>query len=490
MEDVLRELERSRNGCSDIFSFWEKELRLRQELRQYHPTGPLPQPKDARDMYFLFRSLYFSGNKGQFYTILLENLDNAEVLNWLLSSSPSVITDFLSQLPWRLQRLQTYPERLRFLIAIYQDEYQQYFQRIISLLGETACDYLLPRTANPALRDLFKSRREQIRAQSLANRYQVEIPAGGYDNPTLFGDRMTLLADCSMWLEQCSPSNFPEPFGLERFLHLLQSCEKLFQAGLISDSLLLAMETYQDYQQRNRLNILLEDEAVHKAFSKLLRALIPLYSLLEDTRGAAGLSHRIYTDYFEMLSPDAASLEYLKLNTAITTSSCQEEGKRLFTLYPYCERIKLYRPTEPPLLEKGTGENPFKLNPSFLLELGREKTGSLPHEVIITLNLLRYIYTGGSMDLSRQHADEMMTSYLCYWSWVPSPHFFNIIILQELGSLLSPGVRSEAEKVLRLINIYSEKGLENDLATRPDLFCKNDETNRRILASGKFLGVV
>lgn len=489
MENILSKLAMARNSCADLFSFWEKELPLRQELRQHQPTEALPRLKDAQDLDFLFRSLYYSGNKRQFFAILLENLDNAEVLNWLLSSPPTVITDFLSQLPWRLQALQSSPEKLNFLITIYQEPYRKHFQAIINLLGQSACDYLLPRTANSTLRGLFRSRQEQIRAQSLANRYQVEIPVGDSASPTPFGDRVDLLTDCATWLEQCSPSAFPEPFGGERFLHLLQSCEKLFQAGLVADSLFLAIETYQDYQQRNRLTILLEDEAVHKTFSKTLRALIPLYSLLEDPLGASELCRRIYTSYFEQLSPDAASLEYLQLYAAIITASRQQDRAGLFTLYPYCERIKTYRPAEPPLLEKGT-EAAFSFNPILLLDLCREKTGSLPHEVVVTLDLLRCLHSCEAMELSHQQADEMVAGYLGYWSWIPSPLFFNPSILQELGSLLNPGLRNEAEKTLRLVNIYKENGLENDLISRPDLFRKKDELNRRIIASGKFLGVV
>jgi len=93
---------------------------------------------------------------------------------------------------------------------------------------------------------------------------------------------------------------------------LLDAYAAVFECGLADDSLILVIELYNHFQQKNRLVDILEDERIFQTFHRLLRRLIPVYALLHDPLHAAELSADIYRRDFPLVYEDPASALYLQ----------------------------------------------------------------------------------------------------------------------------------------------------------------------------------
>ena len=83
------------------------------------------------------------------------------------------------------------------------------------------------------------------------------------------------------------------------------------------DCLAMLLDLYQDYQRKSRLVDLLEDEKIHRSFSRLLRQVIPWQSLLRQTLNPYDMADKLYLG-FSVNNPRSGSLKYLSLYESIT----------------------------------------------------------------------------------------------------------------------------------------------------------------------------
>ncbi|MGE5390760.1 MAG: hypothetical protein ACM3PE_06805, partial [Deltaproteobacteria bacterium] len=218
----------------DLFLFWEKEVELRHLLRISDPDGGQLQLREAEEVDFLFRSLYFSGQKNHFYALLFENLQKLPVLNWFNRAPEWLKNDFLAFLPWHIDSIKAQPPDLTGLIRIYNDENQQSFLPIVNIFNLETCNYLLPRTANAGFRRIIQARQKLL--QTARGEYTYGIineHSKGQPYPTIFGDKLVLLRQAVDLLQRSNPVYFHEPYGAERFKTLLQCSELMFRGGLL-----------------------------------------------------------------------------------------------------------------------------------------------------------------------------------------------------------------------------------------------------------------
>ncbi|MDD2511007.1 MAG: hypothetical protein PHP26_02815 [Syntrophomonas sp.] len=488
---LILENYRSIQDSPDLFSFWQEELRLRQRGRNLEKNPQRVLIKQAEELDFLLRSMYFSGQQQQFFNILLQNMHLMFVLQWMLDSPRYVLEAFLDYLPWYLSSNRIKKRNLLFLIQIYQESFKDKFRAIINTLDAEACGYIAARTASPELRELIKLREEELEQSRKENYYAIKREL--YKNnlyPSIFGDKIELFVQAIDSIEATSPEHFTEPYGAPRFLSLLETAELVFQCGWPEDSLAILLDVYEDYQQKNRLVKVLDDENIYRHFHKVLRRVIPIYSLLFGLPDCLVRAKNIYQHAFPRILPDTASLQYLAIYESVLA------GLEGVLQYPQWDIIiksspvRKYRPAEPPLLlpnEADSGLSPERL--MELQELIEQKMASLPHEAFITLEYLRFLQLHFALDMEQQLAQRLMAGYLALWKWLPSSLFMNPSLLEQLGPLLPASDRAEAQKILTFLDDYDKQGLNNELCFRPELFRKKAKSTLREILIGQFAGV-
>lgn len=491
MEDIRDVL----NGYQDInehsglFEFWEGELLLR---RQGRAAGiNLEQPvSDAGQLDFLLRSLYFGGRPQDFFNILINNLHTQPVLNWLQNAPSSLREAFLQFLPWYVSNHSGETRKLQFLVSIYQDSYYAAYQSITNVLNLELCSYLLSRTANPGLRTLLRRREELLLREKSQALYGIRPDPGR--NPlyaTLYGDKVKLLGDAFELIQSTDSRNFSDPYSATRFELLLRVGEMLFECGLIEDALLNLGDTYEDYQQNNRLVESLEDAKIYRQFFRILRRVVPCYALIFKPNSAWTKAIDIYRQFFARLEADLPSLQYLNIYESIAAGQQLDSQRIALEIFYKSEKIQDFRSGEPPLLTADDIDPGFKQD--RLGQLGmlfQEKLANLPHEAFVIMELLRLLQLKGYLEIDHELAKTLLNGYMELWKWAPTRLFMNRSIVEQLASRLDNASRMEAERLLTSIENYSDEKLGSDLANRPELFKKRSENMRREIFLGKFLG--
>ena len=482
---------RNSQDSPDLFSFWEEELNLRQVGRNLdkNPAG-LPV-KQTEELDFLWRSLYFSGQKQQFFYILLRNIHLTYVLQWLLDSPRYILESFLDYLPWQLESSQMNQRHLLFLAHIYQDSLKDKFKPIINALDTDTCAYIAARTASPELRKLIKlseEKREKNRKE-----YYYSIRRELYKNklyPTVFGDKIELIIQAIDSIESASPKHFAQPYGASRFQSLLASADLLFQCAWIEDSLAILLDIYEDYQQKNRLVKVLDDESVYRQFHKLLRRIIPLYSLLFGLPDCLHKAQNLYHCAFPRVLPDSASLQYLAVYESILAGFNGVLEHPQWEIIIQAAAIQKQRPGEAPLLLPDEVHSGLSSQRSKeLLELIRQKMTSLPHEAFITLEYLRWLQFHFTLEGEQEIAAEILNGYLALWKWLPSSLFINHSLWGQLEPLLPNAKRVEAQKILTFLSEHDKEGLNNILVSRPEFFRTKAKSIAREILIAQFAGV-
>lgn len=476
----------------DLFIFWEQEVDLRNLLRISKPNGTQLQIRGPEEIDFLFRALYFSGQKNQFYAILFENMQQLPVLSWFNQAPEWLKSEFLSILPWYLDSTKAPPSALLSLIRIYHDEYQAAFLPIVNILSLEACNYLMPRTANTSLRKMIQTRQRFLQTARGENTYGiVSDNSKGLPYPTIFGDKLMLLRQAVELLQKSNPVNFREPYGTERFKILLQCGEFMFRAGLLEDSLAFLLDSYEDYREKNRLVDIMEDIAIHKYFKRVLKSLIPVYALIRIPHQAMDLAGEIYRRDFNQISPDEGSLSYLDLFASVNSGLYGQQPEVVYDLTIKSRAIKLYCPEEPELIsaeEARHGLTHERLE--HLQQAYRQKMVSRPHEAITIMEMVRLLAQLHLIELNHAEANHLLNAYLALWKWVPAKCFLNPGIIEQLNPQAESHHRQEIERILPWLDDNKGDKIKAELVTKPDLFRKKGEDIRRAILMGHFTGVM
>ncbi len=475
----------SENG--ELFSFWEQELRLRNALRQTPLTVPVVvNSKDGVNL--LYRSLYFSQRRFDFFKILFANLHFLPVMQWLVSAPAGVMDGFWQFLPWYILNHRVKPGELEFIARIYKDEYAPAIMRVINMLDEDSTVYLLSKTANPGLRQLLKDRQIKLKDFRLESYYGLGEGGKKSDYPTLYGDKVNLIRETITILQDSNADRFRDPYTIERFLLQTDAAELVFKCGLLEDSLAFLLDIYSDYQQKNRLVEIINDQKIYKELQQLLRAVIPVYSLVYEPLRAYDCAYNIYKCYFPLISPEAAPLEYLKLWETLVAS--YKKDSLLEVLY-ISKRIDQLRPAEIPLLfdeELKSGVNQERQKKLF--KTLEEKLVALPHESFITMELIRLLEFKGMLKLEGNMASRLLGNYVLLWKWFPSRIFLHDELINQLAPLVDDNSRYQAQRIIELSNTMNSAELRSELSSRPQLFRKKGENIRRDLLAGHFMGVL
>lgn len=486
MQDILEHYKDIAEN-EELFSFWEQELLLRNDLRQTPLTVPV-MVDSKEGVNLLYRSLYFAGRKFDFFKILFKNLRFLPVMQWLVSSSTELMDDFWQFLPWYILNHQIKPGELEFIARIYKDEYAPAVMTVINIIDEDSTLHLLSKTANPGLRQLLKDRQMKLRELRLDSYYGLEEWGKKSDYPTLYGDKVELIREAIARLQDSSADHFRDPYAAERFLGQIDAAQLVFKCGLLEDSLAFLLEIYSDYQQKNRLVEIINDQKIYKELQQLLRTVIPVYSLIYEPLQAYDWAHNIYKRYFPLISPEAAPLEYLKLWETLTRGF--EKDSLLEVLF-ICKRIDQMRPAELPLLideEIETSVSQERLEKLF--KVLEEKLAALPHESFITMELIRLLQLKGVLKLEGKMASRLLGNYVLLWKWLPSSIFMHDELLNQIAPLVDDNSRYLAQRIVELGHTMNKAQLKSELSSRPQLFRKKGANIRRDLLAGQFMGVL
>ncbi len=488
MPSIVLELDNELNN-NDLFLMWQNELSLRTSARADTHDANTISISGTQELEFWYRCWYFSDHKLDFFNLLLGNLHNIQVLKWLGDGPVFLLQDFWSFLPWHIAFRQPDPEKLQFIVNLYNSEYHLSMMQVVNSLNLESCQYLLSRTANQELRKLFKERESELLRNNKQTLYGF-IKTQKNEFPGLYGDKINNILQTLVLLKESSIHNFHDPNGAERFTKLLAAAEGVFQSGLVEDCLGVLIELYEDYQRKNRLVSLLEDEKIHRTFYRLLRQVIPVYALLNQPLSPYELADRIYTKHFALINPDPASLQYLAVYESIITAFNKQKPSILYEIYMKSSILNKYRPFDNYLIESGelnNGVAPQRL--TGFMEIINQRISALPHESFILIEYLRMLSIMKLITFNDQIAGELLDHYVNLWHWLPCTLFMNETIYSQLAPLAGEANRSQARAICDVVMDNNHDKLAEDISSRPDLFRMKDAWLKRQIFAAHFLGV-
>lgn len=476
------------NNTNNLFLLWEQELMLRHDLRKGTRSVQEVKIETAADLDLLYRALYFS-DYTDFFTILINNLSNTAALNWLQNAPDWLVLRFWSFLPWYLQRHVVSTDNLQFLIRLYKSDLKPEYQRILKHLNLSQVQYLISRTANPALRELFKQQ-ETILIDKRQQAYYGLADKSRLPYPTIYGDKSVIIVQTLDLLSASEKVNFSDPYGSERFIQQLLVAEGLFQCGLIYENIAYLKKVYREYEQENRLVALLDEQRIVKNMSQQLRRLLPLHALLTRQVQPKQYVLLIYEQYFPRLLPDEASLLYLDLYLKLLDYLSRDNSVFPYDVQSVLQQLEQKHPGDKELfsiMADNISTDKEDLQPIILAI--KNRLTSMPHEAFVLLEFLRILLIKGYLVQDIEIFNQVLTAYAQLWRWVPSFLFFNPAVTEQIGWANS-SLRQHFEKISGLLDYYHGETLFYDLKNRPDLFRKKDETARREILFGKLTGVL
>jgi hypothetical protein len=429
-----------------------------------------------------------------FFRLLIEqlnNTDNIEVLKWLGDAPDHLQQNFWTFLPWYILLHAPNPSQLQFIVNLYRPELYQEMLQVVNALNLESCEYLASRTANSQLRKLFKERSNDLMASRKREYYGFD-PRVKRDNfPGIYGNKTDIILKALDFLDQSRATNYKDPYGSERFAMYLEAAEAVFQAGLPEDCLAMLLDLYQDYQRKSRLVDLLEDEKIHRSFSRLLRQVIPWQSLLRQTLNPYDMADKLYLDFFPLITRDPGSLKYLSLYESITAGLNQLQSNIIYEIYLKSSTLMEVRPYEPPWIEQEELETGIGVGRArTLFQSAAQKISSLPHESFILIEYLRLGFMLKKISPDAAMISEMMEYYLLLWDWLPLPMFMNQDIYIQLAPWAAKSQQQKARQICDLLSEYKLPRLLEEISSRPELLRMKEAGPKRQLLNGYFLGVL
>ncbi len=491
MPKILMELAKALDN-DDLFEIWQSELSLRASARASVLDDHSISISNTRELEFFYRCWYFSKRKSDFFNLLLDSLHNMEVLKWLGDRPAFLLQDFWSFLPWHIVLKTPPPEKLQFIVNLYNSEYHAEMIQVINSLNLDSCQFLQSRTANPELRNLFKERESELIKNRKQSLYDFEKSPKSEAYPGLYGDKTENILQALDLLEKGSIHNYQDPYCKERFTVLLTAAEAIFQSAMIEDCLLVLLDIYEDYKKKNRLVSLLDDEKIHRTFFRLLRQVIPLQAILTQPLTPYAWADRIYSEYFPLINRDPASLQYLAVYESIINASQKQNPHIIYEIYMRTTSLlNNYHPFDSHLL--ATGELNNGLDPQHLKKLMQiiaQKISALPHESLVLMEFIRMCSLIEVISLNKQIAAELLELYINLWNWLPCSTFMNETIYSHLAPLVGGKGRYQARQICEAMIQNSHSRLLEEISSRPDLFRSKDAVLKRQILAAHFLGVL
>lgn len=446
MKDIIEQFDNVRHS-EDLFRTWQEEVQLRNHLRTYS-TGKVNltfKHISSETLEFLQRAFYWSGRRQDFFDILLANMNDQATCRWI-NLNPDLACEFLAYVPYYILEKQPDYRQLKFLINIYRKEYQAGFIRIINVLNFGICRELILHTANNELRSLLRRRLGQLQEEQDDLDYGIK-PGARSSYSTIYGDKLQLLVKAASGLKSIQHYNPIEPNLNQHFLLSLEAAQSVFEAGLVEDSLATLADVYSTYLDQSRTVQWDEEALLYKSLHGELRRMIPIYALSLNSSAAFSSTLSCYRQWFALVSPDPASMQFLKFYETILEGNLNPAISLIPELHLKAVVINNYRPGDSFIVSViNWCQNPMN-DPLIKMHMAaQERMRALPHEAFIILEFLRLAlkyHPGCSKGLN------LLKDYEELWKWFPSPLFLNEELVQELSPYSDPAARRQTEKTVR-----------------------------------------
>lgn len=474
----------------ELLSLWNRDLSMRQDIRETRSLeGWTVNSLEECDA--VYRALYFSDRRPDFFNLLFNSLANQIILKWL-SSRRNLLEDFLHFAARKICTEACPPEKLQFLISLFHPDLQEEFGAIINAMNLEQCRYIMARTASSQLRDRLRIREENLLKQNPV--YSLNLWEDAHPNqpyPSLHGEKHQLWQEAARRIKAASEGRFNDPFGAERFYLLLECCDQVYRCGMVEDALLMSAELYIDYHNKNRLVSVLEDSHIFKYFTRLCRSILPLAVLLSGTYQAYPRARSLWEKRFARLPWDKGSMLYLDLLETIREGFKGQSQQVLWEALYKSELIRDCRPGDiGPLREEDIETTAVSSRLEEWLSAAQERMAARPHEALTLLEMVRLLHKQGRVAQKLFPAQALMESYLELWQWVPSRLFFNRSLEEHLAPLLGRPLRHRIRRLAEALEHYEPERLKNDLASRAEQFRHKDAWAQRQVMLGHFLGVL
>jgi len=479
MDEILKDLNWSRQH-NNIFAYWEEERRLRQKIRNVHSSQNV-KLHSLEDYLFIKRAFYFT-DRSLFFSILFANLNNMFLLDLLLQSPATFLIDFFQFLPAYIQKSRPDNQQLKFLIPLYQDQWQEHFTEICNQLDARQCRFLLERTASPGLLRILQKRLDSIQALTGSS----SLKGSSSNDEALYGDKKALVKQALYILSQVRTAPTEDKY--------IELGELLFKIGLIEDCLLWVKNKLSKYRQSESEPRQPEKLKNFNGFiqqaNRLLPKALPLYALLYHPEDSYNYARDMHQSLFPEFTPDGASLLYLDLYNNAAADPKSLSNYSFFELVTRIRKIKHLRPGDELvfLLEQF-----IKLKSTSTLmkmfTISRQRIFSRPHEGFIIMEIIRFMMLDMDLIIPDKLTNDLLSSYGQLFNWIPSPLFMNQAIADQL-SLRDKKVRNRIEPILnRQKNSSYQKPLKPETENFTAYNWPGQEVPREYLL-GKLLGVL
>ncbi|HPT69187.1 MAG TPA: hypothetical protein PKW50_03515 [Syntrophomonas sp.] len=468
----------------DLFSFWRDEVQLKKELRQ-DLSGYRELKIQSKSQYvFLRQSLAYGEYKPVFMQILFLNMDSPTVQNELLQGPIQLCGEFLRCLPQTITAENPSPQSLQFLINLYRDEFKNFYEDILAVLGYEACDYLLERTANNNLRKMLKSRCTQLHQQQSEIHHGLLQSTPG-NHPTIFGDKIDLLKQ-TVRLLTFTPETSPENLFIS-LTKYLEAAEQLYLLGLLNECLALLQIVYNQWIS-DKENFLPEDyNYMNKSISRILSKSLSIYALINSS-SPYQYSQNLYRQYFTDLRAENNARIYLQIYQALHTN---RDGNMNYTFIEMRHLfLQLDQGEDDLLADYFINDAEFNENTwcQLLAEIDRDLT-VMPHRALTTMEILRFLVYSHKIIMSKALAGKLLQDYLALYKWIPAAPFLNRDILDQLGKSADYDLQSEADKQWSATSKYTRQSIQALYLTHPDRFKDGSNIVLQQMLLGSFLGV-
>jgi len=486
MKTIINKFNVSSSG-EDLFLFWQDEFQLRQQIRVAADRERV-RLEGSEEFDFLKRCLYYGPKKEIFFAILYQNMASLPILNRVREAPLTFIIEFLRFIAGHILNQNPPARDLQFLINMYQEEFRPYYIELLSAMDTDLCAHLLFRTSNNNLRDLLKARQDQISKEYHFKHYGlIDASLSKYDYPTIYGDKIQLMAAAAQTLKACQLQT--SPLGRDTIKILLDGADLLFRAGLLADCLALLARMLQHQEIDDQIRLLSNEDPFHKQINVILRKTLPIYSLLVNPSDPHRYALELYRNLFPGFNPDLVSLLYLDIHSIVIASM---QGHRQYARYELAQKaanIFNGRPDDllaAVLLRWGKKSTIDDL--SELEQLIKNRMLAQPHEAYVIMEVLRLWLQDGSIILDRLTATNLLRGYLQLFYWLPGAPFMNEMLLKQLGPFVDEEVRKTGEQIVAAIHESSFQDYMQNLSELKITDQAKDKLQQQLCLS-KYMGV-
>lgn len=468
----------------DLFSFWQQEADLRTGIRQ---EGNFWAGKcNADDLDFLMRSLYFGGQRQNFFAGLMASLTSTPALQWLKNAPPWLRSEFMTFVSHYLSSNEAEPQSLQFLVHLYDPALDNHYSSIITALNLKQCRFLSSKTANAALRALLKNREAELIKGKNEQFYGLlaDLPLDtSRDFP--FGKIELCQAALTKVMEAGDPSVQDSPYnGLQL---ILDGSDLLYRCGLFADAYLLIKSWLHEHQISP---LTITEAPIRDRLIRLLNKLTGTAVTISLDYGLNGQARVLMHTCDDGLAPHPRLEALLVMYEFVLEAGWTENTNPWEAIY-YYNSARQWFPADvrPPQVDPQTS---LELTEVLrLIQISQELLNSSPHESFMLLEFTRLMMLRSHLILEPGSNLDILNLYIQLWNWIPSSRFINFALVSQLSAYASSSSRQEAERILGVMDLYgSAEKMLPQLHNRPDLFRSKKDPWRGQILMGYVLGVL